>query len=91
MGIKNQFPMTKSTFKGISILVQWLSQDFKGHLDIDYIWVFISFYDHTGIEGPRKPNLFFPSDGQIFLSWVKDAASVASSKKLSKNETIVQT
>ena len=63
--------MTKSTFKGISFLVQWPSQDFKGHLDIDYIWVFISFYDHTGIGGPKKTNLFFPSDGQIFYHGLK--------------------
>ena len=32
----------------IFFTVQWLSQDFKGDLDIDYIWVFISFYVNMG-------------------------------------------
>ena len=35
--------------------------------DIDYIWVFISFYVSRGNRGPKKPNLPFPSVGQIFL------------------------
>ena len=35
-------------------LVQWPSQDFKGDLDIDYKWVFISFYVNTGIRGIKK-------------------------------------
>ena len=67
-----------------SIIVHWPSQDFKGHLDINYIWVFISFYVNTGIGGPKKPNLPFPSVRQIFLWWVEDAASVASSKNFQK-------
>ena len=42
---------------------QWPSQDFKGDLDTDYIWVFISFYVNTGIGGPKKPNALFPGVG----------------------------
>ena len=54
-------------FRKKAQLVQWPSQDFKVVLDIDYIWVFISFYVNRGIGGPKKPNLLFPSVGQIFL------------------------
>ena len=54
------------SFLGV-VLVQWPSQDFKVHLDIDYIWVFLSSYVSRGIGGPKKPNLLFPSVGQIFL------------------------
>ena len=53
------------------VIIQWASQDFKGHLNIDYIWVFISFYVNTGIRVPKKPNLSFPSVGQIFYGALK--------------------
>ena len=42
---------------------QWPSQDFKGDLDTDYIWVFISFYVNAGIGGPKKPSSLFPGVG----------------------------
>ena len=47
----------KILFLIIFFIVQWLSQDFKGDLDIDYIWVFISFYVNMGIGGPKMPDL----------------------------------
>ena len=47
-------------------LLQWPSQDFKVDLDVNYIWVFISFYVNRGIEGPKKPNLLFQSVGKTF-------------------------
>ena len=53
------------------VIIQWTSQDFKGHLDIHYIWVFISFYVNTGIRVRKKPNLSFPSVGQIFYGALK--------------------
>ena len=59
-------------------LVQWPSQNFKGDLDIDYIWVFISSYVNRGVGEPEKPNLSIPSVGQNFC--FKDATSVTSSK-----------
>ncbi len=36
-------------------------------LDIEYIWVFILFSVYMVIEDSKKPNLPFPSVGQIFL------------------------
>ena len=55
----------------IVIIIQCASQDFKGHLDIDYIWVFNSFYVNTGIRVSKKPNLSFSSVGQIFYGALK--------------------
>ena len=55
----------------IVIIIQCASQDFKGHLDIDYIWVFNSFYVNTGIRVSKKPNLSFSSVGQIFYDALK--------------------
>ena len=52
-------------------IVQWPSQNFKDDLDINYIWVFISFYVNRGIRGPKKPNLLFPTVGQIFYKVLK--------------------
>ena len=68
----------------ICVLVQWPSQGFKGHFDIDYIWVFISFYVSAGIGGPEKPHLLFPSVGQTFLWCIEGAASVVSSRNFQK-------
>ena len=48
------------------IIGQCLSQDFKGNLDIDYIWVFISISLNRGIGGPKKANLSFPNFGKSF-------------------------
>ena len=53
------------------VIIQWASQDFKGHLDIDYIGVFISNYVNTGIGVTKKPNLSFPNVGQIFYGALK--------------------
>ena len=64
-------------------LVQWPSQDFKGDLDIDYIWVFISSYVNRGVGEPEKPNLSIPSVGQNF--------SVLKMLRQSHRQKIVQT
>ena len=70
------------------ILVQW--PDFKGDLDIDCIWVFISFYVNTGIGGPKSQ--ICPS--QVLSNFFHDALKRCVCrvvKKLSKTEIIVQT
>ena len=69
------------------IIVQWLSQDFKGDLDIDYIWVFISISLNRGIGGPKKSNWSFQMLGKVFMI-VEHAASVASSKNIQKIKTL---
>ena len=53
------------------ITVQWPSQDFKGDLDIDYIWVFISNYVSRGIGEPKKSHFPFPSVGQFLYDKLK--------------------
>ena len=45
---KQRHDCKATPFLIIFFTVQWLSQDFKGDLDIDYIWVFISFYVNMG-------------------------------------------
>ena len=48
-------------------IVQWPSGNFKGHLDIENIWVFIAFpVSMVSIES-KKRNLPFASLGENFL------------------------
>ena len=68
----------------LSWIVQWPSQDFKGNLDIYYMWVFISIYVSRDVGGPKKSNLPFPILGQTLWRRHEDAASVASSKHFQK-------
>ena len=53
------------------ITVQWPSQDFKGDLDIDYIWVFISNHVSRGIGESKKSRFPFPSVGQFLYDTLK--------------------
>ena len=62
------------------IIGQCLSQDFKGNLDIDYIWVFISISLNRGIGGPKKANLSFPNFGKSFY----DALNTPRQSRLQK-------
>ena len=48
-------------------IVQWRKSNFRGDLDLEYIWVFIAFSINIVLMEPEKPNLPLPSAGEIFL------------------------
>ena len=69
LNLNNQ--ISKVQWPSQDFKVEWPSQNFKDDLDIDYIWVFISYYVDRGIGGPKKPNLPLPSVGKIFYDALK--------------------
>ena len=64
--LPNAYKATKAKFE-VWEIVQWPSGNFKGHLDIENIWVFIAFpVSMVSIES-KKRNLPFASLGENFL------------------------